>query len=79
MAINISSMITKKQYYNNMKNYIDDLHNQKTKNKKLFYPGEIEWKEEEKRLAKGIPFDLELRNSFLEISKKYNVSLFDNL
>ena len=40
---------------------------------------EKEWKEEKLRTKKGIPFDLELINSFLEIDKKYNLNYFNKL
>jgi LDH2 family malate/lactate/ureidoglycolate dehydrogenase len=62
-----------------MSSYIKDLKKQKSRKQEILYPGEKEWKEEKLRTKKGIPFDLELINSFLEIDKKYNLNYFNKL
>ena len=79
MAININSITTKKKYFSNMSSYIKDLKKQKSRKQEILYPGEKEWKEEKLRTKKGIPFDFELINSFLEIDKKYNLNYFNKL
>jgi len=76
MAINIKSIVSKKEYFSNIENYIKDLKKQKSINHKILYPGEKEWLEEANRKKNGIPFDLELEQLFLKISKKYKVNLF---
>ena len=62
-----------------MSSYIKDLKKQKSRKQEILYPGEKEWKEEKLRTKKGIPFDFELINSFLEIDKKYNLNYFNKL
>jgi len=62
-----------------MSSYIKDLKKQKSRKQEILYPGEKEWKEEKLRTKKGIPFDFELKNSFLEIDKKYNLNYFNKL
>ena len=79
IAINIEAITSKKKYYTNMSNYLSDLKKQKSNKKKIFYPGEKEWIEEKLRIKKGIPFDTELINSFLEIDKKYKLGDFNKL
>lgn len=76
MAINIKSIVSKKKYFLNIENYIKDLKKQKSINDKILYPGEKEWLEEINRQKTGVPFDLELKQLFLKISKKYKVNLF---
>jgi len=79
MAININSIVSKKEYFKNIDKYINDLKKQKSSKNKIFYPGEKEWIEEKIRRKNGIPFDKELINSFLTIDQKYSLNLFKKL
>ena len=79
MAINIEAITSKEKYYSNMSNYLRDLKKQKSNKKIILYPGEKEWIEEKLRIKKGIPFDIELVSSFLEIDKKYKLNYFNEL
>ena len=75
IAMKMDAFVNKKDYLNGIQSYINDLKKQKpkNKNKKIFYPGEIEKITEKKRKDKGIPFDGELRKDFSEIAKKYKL------
>ena len=80
IAINIESLTTRRKYYKNISNYINDLKLQKPKkNQRILYPGQKEYEEEKLRTKYGIPFDIELQNEFLKIDKNYNLNYFHNL
>ena len=80
IAINIESLTTRRKYYKNISNYINDLKLQKPKkNQRILYPGQKEYEEEKLRTKYGIPFDIELQNEFLKIDKNYNLNYFNKL
>lgn len=79
MAININAITSKKKYFSLINTYINDLQKQKSNKNKILYPGEKEWKEEKIRKKKGIPFDKELINSFLELDQKFSLNYFTKL
>jgi LDH2 family malate/lactate/ureidoglycolate dehydrogenase len=75
IAMKIDAFISKKDFFRGIQLYMNDLKKQKSKgkNKKIIYPGEIEKITKKYRLKHGIPFDRELKDSFLFIAEKYNL------
>ena len=75
IAMKIDAFVSKKDFFQGIKLYLKDLKKQqpKNKNKKIFYPGEVEKITEQNRRSNGIPFDKELKVDFSIIAEKYKV------